>query len=120
MNIKSMNRLSVIWGSILFLLVVLLTIFGFVYKNKSGDYKQLEEKLVESAKKYVDAKFLYPEENKSVKITYSEMKENSFIDELKKEEDVCDGYVIVKSNGTVFQYKGFVSCPNYTTKEYEK
>ena len=68
----------------------------------------------------MDAKFLYPEENDSVKITYSEMKENSFIEELKKEDDTCDGYVIVKSNGTVFSYKGYVTCPNYTTKDYEK
>jgi uncharacterized membrane protein YvbJ len=120
MDIKSMRRISIVWGSILVILVVLLTAFGFLYKSKSNEYKKLEERLVESAKKYVDAKFLYPDDNKSVKITYQEMKENAFIEELKKDDDLCDGYVIVKSNGTVFNYKGYVSCPNYTSSNYEK
>ena len=120
MDMKSMQRLSVVWGGFLVVLVVLLTAFGFLYKNKSNEYKKLEELLVDGAKKYVDARFLYPDENQSVKITYSEMKENGFVDELKKDEDTCDGYVIVKSNGTVFTYKGYVSCPSYTTKDYEK
>ena len=43
-----------------------------------------------------------------------------FIEELKKDDHTCDGYVIVKSNGTVCEYKGYVSCPKYTTKDYEK
>lgn len=120
MNIKSMERLSVVWGGFLVVLVVLLTAFGFLYKNKSSEYKKLEERLVDTAKKYVDAKFLYPDENKSVKINYSEMKDAGFGEELKKDNDVCDGYVLVQSNGTVFTYKGYVSCPNYTTKDYEK
>lgn len=120
MDMKSMQRLSFIWGGLLILIVVLLTAFGFVYKSKSKEYKELENQLVESAKKYVDARFLYPDENQSTKVTYSEMKESAFIEELKKGEDICDGYVIVQSNGTVFSYKGYVSCPNYTTKDYEK
>ena len=120
MDMKKMQRMSIIWGCFLVLLVALLTGFGFLYKSKSSDYKKLEEELVNRAKKYVDARFLYPEENKAVKITYEEMKEHGFIEELKKGDHTCDGYVIVKSNGTVFEYKGYVSCPKYTTKDYEK
>ncbi|MCI8394541.1 MAG: hypothetical protein HFH86_03560 [Bacilli bacterium] len=120
MNMKQMQRIKIIWGAFLITLVVMLTFIGFLYKNKSGAYKQLEKELEESAKKYVDARFLYPDEKDFVKISFEEMKSSGFIEELKKDEDVCDGYVIVKHNGSIFEYKGFVSCPKFTTKGYEK
>jgi len=121
MDLKQMKKISYIWGFLLVLLVVGLTIIGFIYKNKSSDYKKLEDQLVESAKKYVDAKFLYPDDKASMKISFEDMKNDGFIEELKKDdENVCDGYVLVSNNGMVFQYKGFVKCPKYTTKDYEK
>lgn len=119
MDIKQMKKISIIWGTILVLIVIGLTAIGFLYKNKSGDYKKMEDRLVEVAKKYVDQKFLYPDLNKSVKVTYQEMKRENFISDLKKEEEECDGYVIVSNDG-VHKYKGYVTCDKYTTKDYEK
>jgi len=60
-----MGKLSIIWGIVLLIIVALLTTFGFVYKNKTMVYKELEKKLVEAEKKYVDAKFLYPQDDKT-------------------------------------------------------
>ncbi len=51
MDMKKMQRMSIIWGCFLVLLVALLTGFGFLYKSKSSDYKKLEEELVNRAKK---------------------------------------------------------------------
>ena len=101
-----MKRLRIVWGTFLTVLVILLTIFGFVYTSKRTPYKDAETKLVESAKKYVDVKFLYPSEKESTRVSYSEMKEEGYIDKLSVNDDACDGYVIVSSNGMTFEYKG--------------
>ncbi len=120
MNLKQMNRVSIIWGGILFSLVVLLTVFGFLYKSKTIEYRQLEEKLINISEKYVEAKFLYPEEKQALKITLEELKNEGYIDELKNGNENCDGYVILSHDGFVFNYKGFIKCSKYTTKDYDK
>lgn len=115
-----MKKISVVWGIILFLMVAFLTAIGFLYKHKASEYKKLEENLVNAAEKYVEFKFLYPDEKQSIKISLEEMQNAEFIEELKKDDDVCDGYVILEHDGFVYQYKGYVSCSKYTTKGYEK
>lgn len=120
MNIKQMNRVSLIWGLILFLLVFLLTVFGFLYKSKTIEYRQMEEKLTNIAEKYVEAKFLYPDEGQSLKINLEELKNEGYIEELKKDDDNCDGYVILSHDGFVYHYKAYIKCPKYTTKDYNK
>ena len=115
-----MNNYAFIWGSVLTLLIALLTIFGFIYKNKSNGYKELEDKIVEAEKKYVDAKFLYPTNNGQVKTSASDLIKNGYMDELKKDDEVCDGYVVVTHKNSVYDYKGYVKCKNYETKGYNK
>ena len=38
-DLKRMRRVSIIWGSIMLLLVIGVTILGFVYKNETKKYK---------------------------------------------------------------------------------
>ena len=82
-----MNHLKhygIIWGIVVVGIFVLLTVFGFMYKDKSKAYKELEEKLVSAEKKYVDAKFLYPEENNTLKTSASELITSGFMEELNE------------------------------------
>lgn len=116
---NKMKMLSIVWGMIVVGIFVLLTVFGFMYKNKSSVYKELEEKLVEAEKKYVDSSFLYPEEKKTQKITAEELISKGFMDELKVNDEICEGYAVVSHETTVFTYKGYVKCKNYTTKGYK-
>lgn len=120
MSIKQMNRISIVWGVILICIVLLLTIFGVFYKRKSSDYKKLEEKIVNASEKYVESKFLYPDANQTVKITYEELKENGFIDTLQKDNEPCNGYSILSYDGHVYHYEGYIKCPNYTSKNYKE
>lgn len=115
---NKIKNMYVVWVVIVVIIFILLTVFGFLYKNKSNGYKLLEEKLVEAEKKYADAKFLYPQNGEIVKITAHEMIENGFLDALKYEGETCDGYVTLQKNGTTYQYKGYVNCSNYKTKGY--
>lgn len=116
---NKMKKMYAIWGIIVVLVFALLTAFGFLYKNKSSVYKDLEEKLVNAEKKYADAKFLYPQNSEIVKVTAKEMIEFGALDSLEKDGKSCDGYATIQKKGTVFEYKGYVSCENYKTKGFE-
>jgi len=120
MNLKQMRRISIVWGIVLFLMVSGLTAVGFLYKSKSSGYKKLEEELVNYAEKYVEARFLYPEESQSLKITLDDLKTEGYLQELKKDDDSCDGYVILSHNDFAYHYKGYIKCSKYTTKSYKK
>ncbi len=118
MDLKRMRRISYIWGIVLFLLVSFLTVIGFVYKNKIKKYEALEEKLESVAKSYVDQNFLYP--SSSIVVTYEELKSSGMIDELKVDDEECDGYEVVSHVNNTFKYKAYVKCDNYKTKNYDK
>ncbi len=114
-----MRKYSIIWGIMLFLIVALLTTYGFIYKKKTSVYKDLEAKLVDAEKKYVDAQFLYPDKNETLKTTSEELISNGYLDELKIKDQECLGYVVVNFEDSVYQYKGYISCAKYKTKGYE-
>ena len=120
MDLKKMKMISYIWGTVLFLLVAGLTAIGFVYKDKIQKYEELENKLEDNIKAYVDEKFIYPEEGENIKITYLELKSNDAIDNLNINEEECDGYGIVSHDGNSFKYKTYIKCNDYKTKNYDK
>lgn len=115
---NKMKRIYGVWGVIVIGIFVLLTTFGFMYKNKSKDYKALEQKLVTAEKKYVDAKFLYPTDNQELKVTAETLKENGYLDSLEINGENCDGYATIKKKNAVFEYNGYISCKNYKSKGY--
>lgn len=116
---KKVNVLFIIWGIIVVFIIALLTTLGFLFKSKSSVYEKLEDKLVDSAKKYVDTRFLYPSEKEDLKVTSKELIESELLDELRVNDEICNGYVIVTYD-SVFHYKAYIQCKNYTTKGYKK
>jgi len=116
---KKTKILFAIWGVIVVIILGLLTFLGFKITEKDKNYNELEEKLVSSAEKYVDNKFLYPKGDDEAKVTSKELIDNEFLDELKFEDDVCSGYVIVKLDGA-YKYNAYIKCKNYTTKGYSE
>ena len=114
---KKMNTIYIIWAILIILLVGVLTVMGFTYKNKLKSYKNLETKLSEAAKKYVELKFLYPEDGQIITINLEDMLEAEVINDLTYEEETCTGYVELSYNG-VYNYDAFIKCNNYVTKGY--
>lgn len=117
---KKMNIYLVIWVIIIVILVALLTVFGFLYKDKNKIYKELENKIVEAEKKYVDAKFLYPQGNQVLKTKIEELKNEKYLEDTKVNDEDCTGYIEVYLDGTVYKYKSYIKCDNYETKGYEE
>ena len=118
-RMEKIKKMYVVWTILVIIIFTLLTTFGFIYKKKMSVYKDLEAKLVEAEKKYVDANFLYPENKEMVKTTSTTLIENNDLDGLDIENDSCTGYAIIYNKNGVYEYKGFVKCEKYTTKGYE-
>ena len=111
--------LFVIWAVIVVIVIGLLTTLGFMLRGVNKEYRSLEEKLQMSAEKYTSDNFMYPDQGGSLKITSEELIEKNYLDELKKDKDVCQGYVEVTTDKFV-KYKAFIKCDKYTTEGYKK
>ena len=116
-SLKKMKKISVIWGMVMILIFGLLTFVALNWKKSDREYKKLEELLVSKVTSYYESKYSYPTGMEVVTISLSELKENNILDELKYNDDVCDGYVKVSFDG-VINYKGYIKCNNYVTKGY--
>ena len=115
-NLRRMRLVSIIWGLVMFILVVGLTIIGMIYKSNVQKYKNVEQALVNAARKNVEDKSI--EIENSIKFTKEEL-ENE-IDEKQKEilKD-CEGYAKVEKKKNIYDYKGYIKCDKYKTKNYE-
>ena len=116
-----MDKMKKIWTIWIFLAVVLiggLTSIGFIYKNKSKKYKELEKELVEITKKYTATDFKYPVNNEKIIIKYEELKKAGLIRKLEVDNKKCDGYVVL-TNKNVVKYKAYIDCNVYKTHGFE-
>jgi len=114
---KKMKVLYVVWGVLVVSLVGVLTYLGFQYKEKLKPYKYLEDKLISVTEKYVELKFLYPEEGEKLKVTTKELIKSEMLKGFSVDKEKCEGYVIVSYNG-VYNYDSFIKCANYKTKGF--
>lgn len=114
---NKMRVIYIVWASLVLVLIVALTILGLVYQKRLEPYKDLETKLSEAAKKYVELKFIYPETGEVLTIKAEDMIKENIIKNLSYKEDSCTGYVKLTYNG-VYKYDAFVKCNNYQTKGY--
>lgn len=113
-DLKKMRLISIIWGTILFLIFAALTTFGILYKKQTQEYKDFEKKIEEISKNYVEEKNLYFE--KEGKITLEELKEENKIDSTEIKENECNGYVTINN----MDYKAYISCGKYKTRGFKK
>lgn len=114
---KRMKVISVVWGLILVLLVIGLTVIGFVYKHESEVYKEYEELLVKQATSYVEDRSMYPDE--SLKITDDEMLDDGYLETTYVNGHDCSSYVMVLKSGETYDFEPFIRCGNYKTKGYQ-
>lgn len=119
-KLKNIHKYTFLWGLIVLLLFASLTAFGFMYKRKNSEYKSLENEMVEATKKYVDANFLYPQDGDTLEVSYDELIVNEYLDSDLLNEKNCIGYVLVKKSNGVFDYKSYLSCDSYKTKNYKE
>ena len=117
-----MNKLSIIWIALIILLLSFLGIIGINVAIKTKPYKALEDDIVESMKMYygqdTNLKKL-PTKGKIHKVTLKELKDFGLTINNTINEDFCDGYGIVTGETVSHNYKAYIKCNNYTTKNYK-
>ena len=103
---------------ILFLGIVVFFAYDLIFKDK--EYKVLENNMENVVSKYLGQYFgEYPESGEK-KINIIDVINKGYNINMKVNEDVCDGYVVVKKVSIAYEYNGYIKCTNYTTKGYNK
>ena len=118
-DLKKMRMISSLWGLVLFGIVVVLTIFGFIYKKQSKIYQEFEQNVSDMAKDYMEKKGIYLE-NETFLISIQDLLEENFIESVEINENVCNGYIIATNKDSVDSFKTYIDCVKYKTRGYDK
>ena len=117
---KDLRKISIVWGLVLFAIFAVLTFFALKWKSKNTPYFSLEDKMVKILQSNYEGTYgYYPTVGQSKNVTLNELRSLQNSDELTIKNEECDGYVRVYNN-KVIEYKAYIKCKNYTTKDYEK
>lgn len=105
-----------LWLIIMIIMVVSLTLIGYLLNKKNGAYYDLESKIESSAKAYLAQ---YPEKHPEgiLILTAPELIESKFLNNFKIEEERCNGYVTVKKVSISYSYTPYIKCEKYQTKK---
>ena len=114
---KKTKVLFAIWAIIVLIIIGLLTALGFILEDKYGKYKEIENKLVDSATEYAHSEILL-EEGEFI-VTTEELIELGYLDSLDVNDDICSGYVVITNDGT-YKYDPYITCQAYTTRDFEE
>ncbi len=113
-----MKKTMIIWGIIAVILVGGLTIVGIKITKHDKPYKELEYNLKRQAESLIGE---YPSLiNTMNKITIEDFTNNNYKIDLKVNNEVCDGYVMVEKRGNFYNYIPYIKCSNYQTKGFDK
>ena len=117
-----MKKSTIIYFVLFAITLTLLTILIAGNNLRTKPYRELEDNVVLAMKKYygqdTNLKKL-PKNNQKVKITIKELKDFGLMIDTKIKDDICDGYGIVTGQEVSHEYKSFIKCKKYTTKNYE-
>ena len=119
-TLKKMRVISILWGMILFTLLILLTAFALIFKYKSKVYEEAASAFGDKAQEYVEDTNLYPEEDNTLIVTKEELIENKYIKDLVVKDNDCEGYVVVKYEKENYSYTPYIHCKKYITGGYDK
>ncbi len=119
-SLRKMKQISIIWGIIIFSILITLIITSLMYKQRIKKYDALADSLEVAAREYVAKESLYPEANETIKVTTAQINQEKQNINLQINNDQCQGFVIVFKEKSVIKYKPYIKCPNYSTKNYNK
>ncbi len=109
-------------GGLFIALIVAIFFISRLYGSlniavNNSPYFDLETKLSDAAKSYVVGNFINISEEH--KYGYEFLRGAGYIDSLiDPNGNSCTGYVVVSQVDAINQYNAYISCPNYTTRNY--
>ena len=117
-----MKKSTIIYLILFAITLTLLTLLIAGNNLRTKPYRELESNIVLAMKKYygqdTNLKKL-PKNNEKVKVTIDELKAFGIEIDTNIKEDDCEGYGIVSGLNISHEYKAFIKCEKYTTKNYK-
>lgn len=101
------NKIIVLWGFIIFGLVISIYILG-ISKSDEVKYNELKENLKLSIDNYLSDNNLWP--SNTITISSEELIENNYLNNLTYEGSECSADVIVTNNGKKYNYEYDITC----------
>lgn len=120
-NKKLIRNLLIITGVFVVVFIILL-IATNKKEDKKIEYTEIEKKLVDASKKYLEKLELLPKEvGEKVQVSSDVLISNNYIKEFEKmtSDTNCFGTVIVQKDGEKYNYMPYLTCDNYETKTFE-
>ncbi len=120
-NKKLIRNLLIITGVFVVVFIILL-IATNKKEDKKIEYTEIEKKLVDASKKYLEKLELLPKEvGDKVQVSSDVLISNNYIKEFDKmtSDTNCFGTVIVQKDGEKYNYMPYLTCDNYETKTFE-
>ncbi len=94
-------------------------LFKSFNKQAQSNYLELETKLIEAGKNYVDNYNI--EINDTFKVSSEILRLDGYINDLKDQDgNLCTGYVRVNNIDNILEYQGFIRCNNYESPNYSE
>lgn len=83
-------------------------------------YVDLENRVVEGAKKYHDTYYSNMQEKEKITVTLKTLKNKKMIEDILdvKDNKPCTGYALFTLQNGKTSYHAYLKCSNYTTKGY--
>ena len=106
------NKLIVIWGSVIILLVGTVYFIGIKYKDELK-YISLKEEVKDSVKEYIKRNDI----KLPLEITSEELEENNYIKELKLDDKICAADITVDKKFLFYNYDIEFTCIDLKTNE---
>lgn len=119
---KMLLLFGVVIGAIV--LIIFIVFLVGLFKNKSLEYREIEDKMVEAARKYYAVKedALPLNEDEKVEVSTTLLAEEGYMKELvkyQKDESVsCSGKVIVTKTDYYYYYSPYLECGDKYTTTY--
>lgn len=114
-----MKKVYIVWTLIIILLLSVITIMGLSIINKDKEYKNLEKDMERVVSKYLGQYIEEYPKNGVKKVNITDVINKGYELEVNVNDDVCDGYVLVKKVSIAYEYTSYIKCNNYITKGYE-
>ena len=103
------NKLIVLWGTIIVLLVSAVFVIGKLYKEDKF-LIETQKLLKTNVSKYLDDYGKWPSINDEIKISSNELIELDYIEPIKNESKECSAVISIKNVNKKYKYKYTVNC----------
>lgn len=111
-----MKKILYVWIIIAVILVSGLTFIGIKIKNQNAPYTEIEKELVFAAQSYM-GQYINEMPSSQTTVSYKKLLETGLI---KENEHQCDGYVFISKKIATFDYKAYIKCDKYTTRDFDE